>query len=223
MLLASVYIFKASANVHLMWVEMELPHWCCLFNSAGLKVYHRSTILDAVSNFIFFYNLTDVHVSLHSGPAFTLTMAGKHAINISVVASCRTSVYTATLQARKPPHSWLSRVSYTTAWQAHRPPPARGSADYSGQPKRIRLILTSLCGFTLSRLIHPPLVQYKFKATANWVVCQNAHCELQAGDFEMTILLGRHFAECLPGDTGPVWFRDCRYRWANCLTAWVYF
>lgn len=122
-------------------------------------------------------NLTYVHVSLHSGPAFTLTMAGKHAIDISVVASCRTSVYTATLQARKPTYSWLSRVSYTTAWQAHRPPPARGSADYSGQPKRIRLILTSLCGFTPSRLIHPPLVQHKFKTTANWVVCQN--CRLR--------------------------------------------
>lgn len=104
---------------------------------------------------------------------FTLTMTGSHAVDITVVASCRTLVYAATLQTRKPPCIWLSPVSCTTAWQAHRPPPARGSADYSGQPKRIRLILTSLCGFTLSRLIHPPSVQYKFKATADWVVCQN--------------------------------------------------
>lgn len=109
-----------------------------------------------------------------------------------------------------------------------KPPPARGSADYSGQPKRIRLILTSLCGFALSRLIHPPSVRHKFKATADWLVCQNRglHVTNRGNSSEdglrMSMVLERHFAECLPGDTGLRWFKG-RYRWANCLTPGIYF
>lgn len=115
----------------------------------------------------------------------------------------------ATLQTRKPTYIWLSPVSCTTAWQAHGPPPARGSADYSGQPKRIRLILTRHCGFALSRLIHLPTVKHKFKAAVDRMICQSRLNVTDKGNFWMVTSEWEScsIGTCLLGDTDPLWFK----------------
>lgn len=59
-------------------------------------------------------------------------------------------------------------ASTISTWQACRPPPAEGSADYSRQPKQLGLILISFRGFDLRVLIHPDSFSRKLRVHRHW-------------------------------------------------------
>lgn len=89
---------------------------------------------------------------------------------------------------RRPKHQPIFASTIST-WQARRPPPAGGSADYSRQPKRLGLILISFQGCDLRVLIHPDSSSRELQVRRHWR--QTDHAGIP--HFRVSFMLGLQF------------------------------